>query len=138
MSFRHITLFSEEVGLDLLTVISVTLNHVCSLLLHGTRNHEFCVLLKIPDLLMHYNSAQGKVKLPWNYFIFVSTGGNGTAEILAKDSQSKRSHVFKWTRRNFRCYWTIWICKSYGASLQTASQMCVQSTLSGLYLLHVQ
>lgn len=69
---------------------------------------------------------------------FASAGCNGTAEILAKDSQSKRSHVFKWTRRNFRCYWTIWICKSNGASLQTASQMCVQSTLSGLYFLNVQ
>lgn len=59
-------------------------------------------------------------------------GGNGTSQILAKDSQSKRSNVLKWIRRNFRCNWTIRICEDHGASLSTVSQMCFQPSLPGM------
>lgn len=59
MTFKCITLFSKEVGLDLLTVTSVT--HVTAVT--GDKISEFCVLFKISDFLMRDNLVQGKVKL---------------------------------------------------------------------------
>lgn len=59
------------------------------------------------------------------------TSGDGTPQILAKDSQSKRSHVLKRIRRNIRRHRTFRVCENHGAPVPAAGQVRLQPALPG-------
>lgn len=62
---------------------------------------------------------------------FLLTGGDGSAKVLAKDSQSQGGDVPQRAGRNLGRHRALGVCESPGASFQTAGKVCVQSTLPG-------
>lgn len=65
-------------------------------------------------------------------FFACLSGGDGSSEVLAKDSQSKGSDVSERAGRDSGRHRALRVCQSDGAALQTAGQMRLQSTFPGL------
>lgn len=69
---------------------------------------------------------------PWTSHRAVSSaGGDGTSQVLAKDSQSKRSDVLKRAGRDPRRDRTVGVRQDHGAALPAAGQVCLQPPLPG-------
>lgn len=66
-----------------------------------------------------------------NFFHVDSTGCHGSTEILAKDSQPQGGDVPQRAGGDPGCHRALRVRQSAGASLQAASQVCFQPTLSG-------
>ena len=95
-------------------------------------------LVPFHSLLCTTESCSPFILSDWLSFPIITSGGNGSTKVLAKDSQSQGGDVSQWAGGDPGCHRALWVRKSAGASLQTAGQVCVQPSLPGNWQPYLQ